>query len=104
MGLLKFFYGYNKIMSTQLSMNLLTRFVRLAKSNINNILKILEDPVKVMNQAIEDMQSDLVKIRQSYAELTAMHRRLHKQKEYTDKLITDCIIKLNLLFVKVMKN
>lgn len=92
--------GNNRIVSTQLSMNLLTRFVRVAKSNLNNILKILEDPVKVMNQAIEDMQSDLVRIRQSYAELTAMHRRLHKQKEYTDKLITDWYNKAQLALRK----
>ncbi len=38
------------------SMNLFDRFTRVAKSNINNILKGLEDPEKIMNQALEDMQ------------------------------------------------
>jgi phage shock protein A len=38
------------------SMNLFDRFTRVAKSNINNILKNLEDPEKIMNQALEDMQ------------------------------------------------
>jgi hypothetical protein len=37
-------------------MNLFDRFTRVAKSNINNILKNLEDPEKIMNQALEDMQ------------------------------------------------
>jgi phage shock protein A len=37
-------------------MNLFDRFVRVAKSNVNNILKNLEDPEKIMNQAVEDMQ------------------------------------------------
>jgi hypothetical protein len=42
--------------NTVLSMNLFDRFSRVAKSNINSILKNLEDPEKIMNQALEDMQ------------------------------------------------
>ena len=64
-----------------LSMNLFDRAARVAKSNLNNVLKGMEDPEKIMNQAVEDMQKDLVKIRQSYAEVTATQRRLLKQKE-----------------------
>ncbi|CAB9520807.1 Membrane-associated 30 kDa protein, chloroplastic [Seminavis robusta] len=74
---------------TALSMNLFDRFSRVAKSNLNNILKNLEDPEKIMGQALEDMQSDLVKVRQSYAEVTATQRRLLKQKEQADALAQD---------------
>jgi len=70
-------------------MNLFDRFSRVAKSNINNVLKTLEDPEKIMNQAVEDMQTDLVKVRQSYAEITATQRRLLKQKEQADALADD---------------
>jgi phage shock protein A len=70
-------------------MNLFDRFTRVAKSNINNVLKSLEDPEKIMNQAVEDMQNDLVKVRQSYAEITATQRRLMKQKEQADALADD---------------
>jgi phage shock protein A len=42
--------------TTSLSMNLFDRFTRVAKSNINSVLKTLEDPEKIMNQALEDMQ------------------------------------------------
>lgn len=42
--------------STSLQMNLFDRFTRVAKSNLNNILKNLEDPEKIMTQAVEDMQ------------------------------------------------
>jgi hypothetical protein len=43
--------------STTLQMNnLFDRFSRVAKSNLNNILKNLEDPEKIMSQALEDMQ------------------------------------------------
>lgn len=75
--------------STSLSMNLFDRFSRVAKSNLNNVLKNLEDPEKIMNQAVEDMQGDLVTIRQSYAEVTATQRRLMKQKEQADALADD---------------
>ena len=42
--------------TTALSMNLFDRFSRVAKSNLNNILRQLEDPEKIMSQALEDMQ------------------------------------------------
>lgn len=61
----------------------------MAKSNLNNVLKTLEDPEKIMNQAVEDMQTDLVKIRQSYAEVTASQRRFVKQKEQADAMGDD---------------
>lgn len=75
--------------SSALCMNLFDRFSRVAKANVNNILKNLEDPEKIMNQALEDMQGDLVKVRQSYAEITATQRRLLKQKEQAEALAED---------------
>lgn len=75
--------------STALSMNLFDRFSRVAKSNLNNVLKTLEDPEKIMTQALEDMQGDLVKVRQSYAEVTATQRRMLKQKEQAEALSQD---------------
>ena len=42
--------------TTALSMNLFDRFARVAKANLNNVLKSLEEPEKILNQAIEDMQ------------------------------------------------
>ena len=41
---------------TGLHMNLFDRFSRVAKANLNNVLKNLEDPEKILNQAMEDMQ------------------------------------------------
>ena len=48
--------------STALNMNLFDRFSRVAKSNLNNILKNLEDPEKIMSQALEDMQVRVIAI------------------------------------------
>lgn len=72
-----------------LQMNLFDRFARVAKSNLNDLANKLEDPEKIMDQAIEEMQNDLVKIRQSYAEVTATQRRLLKQKEQCDAMAQD---------------
>jgi phage shock protein A len=42
--------------TTALQMNLFDRFQRVAKANIDSVLKGMEDPEKIMNQALEDMQ------------------------------------------------
>ncbi|KAG8457149.1 hypothetical protein KFE25_004116 [Diacronema lutheri] len=59
--------------------NLGERFVRLVKANVNKALANAEDPEKVLDQAVVDMQTDLVKVRQSYAEVTASQRRMKEQ-------------------------
>jgi phage shock protein A len=70
-------------------MNMFDRFLRVVKSNVNNVLSNLEDPEKVLEQAVNDMQKDLVKIRQSYAEVTATQKRMTKQKEQAEMLSND---------------
>ena len=72
-----------------LQMNLVDRFFRVAKSNLNLVLDSLEDPEKIINQATEDMQRDLYKIRQSYADVTASQKRLGRQKEQSRALAND---------------
>jgi len=49
----------------------------------------LEDPEKLLDQAVEDLQNDLVKIRQSYAEVSAAQKRMEKQKLQADTLAAD---------------
>jgi len=66
--------------------NLFERFVRVAKSNVNSVLQGMEDPEKVLDQAVEEMQGDLIKVRQSYAEVLATQRRIATQKEQQDEL------------------
>lgn len=63
------------------TMNIFDRFYRVVTSNINSVLRRLEDPEKVIEQAVVDMQNDLIRVRQSYAEITATLRRMEKQKE-----------------------
>jgi len=75
--------------TTALNANLFDRFSRVTRANINNILVNLEDPEKVMEQALIDMQNDLGKIRKSYAEVVASQRRLEKQKQQAESLAED---------------
>lgn len=70
-------------------MNMMDRFFRVIKSNVNNVLSSLEDPEKVLEQAVSDMQSDLVKIRQSYAEVSATQKRMEKQKDQASATAND---------------
>ncbi len=67
-------------------MNMIDRFFRVVSSNVNNLLKGLEDPEKILDQAVNDMQSDLIKIRQSYAEVSATQKRMAVQKQNADNL------------------
>ena len=74
---------------TTLQMGLVDRFLRVAKGNVNAVLQNLEAPEKIMNQAVSDMQNDLIKIRQTYAEVTASQRRLIKQKQQASAVAED---------------
>jgi phage shock protein A len=59
--------------------NLFERAARLAKANANQLMNSFEDPEKVLEQAVQDMQKDLVKVRQSYAEVSATAKRMKGQ-------------------------
>lgn len=79
-------FRYRSLSCLSLKMNLADRFFRVVKSNVNNLLSNLEDPEKILDQAVNDMQNDLVKIRQSYAEISATQKRMEKQKDQAVKM------------------
>ena len=68
----------------QPQMNIGDRFVRLVKSNVNELLNTMEDPEKVLEQAVVDMQKDLVKVRQAYAEVAASTKRMEEQAKMAE--------------------
>ena len=43
------------------------RLSRLLRANLNDLVSKAEDPVKILDQSVADMQSDLVKLRQAVA-------------------------------------
>jgi len=81
--------GDSSVSATALHANLLDRFFRVAKANANNVLKNFEDPQKVMEQAVEDMQRDLIRVRQTYAEVTATQRRMANSKRHLESQADD---------------
>merc|ERR1712224_53749 len=60
-----------------------------ARGNANKLLQQFEDPEKVMVQALEDMQTDLVRVRQTYAEVTATQRRMASSKRQLESQADD---------------
>jgi len=56
-----------------------SRVGRLVRSYTNSVLNKLEDPEKILDQAVEDMQSDLVKMRQASAQVMASQKQLEKK-------------------------
>ena len=62
-------------------MGLLDRFSRLVRSNVNSLVNGAEDPEKVLQQAVVDMQSDLVSMRQAVAQAIATQKRTERQSE-----------------------
>lgn len=69
--------------------NLFERFARVAKANVNQVLQGMEDPEKVLDQAVDDMQADLIKVRQNYAEVMATQRRTQTQLDQANQVATD---------------
>ena len=62
-------------------MGLLDRISRLVRSNVNHLVNGAEDPEKVLQQTVLDMQRDLVSMRQAVAQAIATQKRTERQCE-----------------------
>ncbi|MBZ8182183.1 PspA/IM30 family protein [Oscillatoria salina] len=60
-------------------MGLFDRLSRVVRANLNDMVSKAEDPEKVLEQAIIDMQSDLVQMRQAVARAIASQKRTEQQ-------------------------
>ena len=60
-------------------MGLLDRLSRLLRANLNAFVSDAEDPIKILDQSVADMQEDLVKLRQAVAMAIASQKRLENQ-------------------------
>lgn len=60
-------------------MGLFDRVSRLVRANINDAVSKAEDPEKILDQAIMDMQEDLVQMRQAVASAIASKKRVEQQ-------------------------
>ncbi|MGB7249118.1 MAG: PspA/IM30 family protein [Phormidesmis sp.] len=66
-------------------MGLLDRFSRLLRANVTSWVSGAEDPEKVLKQAVIDMQSDLVSMRQAVAQAIATQKRTERQAEQAQR-------------------
>lgn len=60
-------------------MGLFDRIKRVVSANLNDLVNKAEDPEKMLEQAILEMQEDLVQLRQGVAQTIAAQKRTEKQ-------------------------
>src|SRR6478672_1319325 len=60
-------------------MGLFDRISRVVRANINDVVSKAEDPEKMLEQSIIDMQEDLVQLRQAVAQAIATQKRTEQQ-------------------------
>jgi len=66
-------------------MGLFDRISRLVRSNVNHLVNGAEDPEKVLQQTVLDMQSDLVSMRQAVAQAIATQKRTERQCQQANR-------------------
>ena len=60
-------------------MGLFDRLGRVVRANLNDLVSKAEDPEKVLEQAVIDMQEDLVQLRQAVARTIAEEKRTEQR-------------------------
>ena len=60
-------------------MGLFDRINRVVRANVNDLVSKAEDPEKVLEQTVIDMQQDLVQLRQAVAKAIATQKRTEQQ-------------------------
>ncbi|XP_030471778.2 membrane-associated 30 kDa protein, chloroplastic-like isoform X1 [Syzygium oleosum] len=60
-------------------MNLFDRFARVVKSYANAVISTFEDPEKILEQTVLEMNDDLIKMRQATAQVIASQKRLENK-------------------------
>ena len=60
-------------------MGLLDRITRVIKAGMTSLLGDAEDPEKILEQTVSDMEGDLIRLRQSVAQAIATQKRTERQ-------------------------
>jgi phage shock protein A len=60
-------------------MGLIDRILRIIRATINNLISQAEDPEKILEQSVMDMQEDLLHMRQAVAQAIATQKRTERQ-------------------------
>ncbi|EEF32085.1 Membrane-associated 30 kDa protein, chloroplast precursor, putative [Ricinus communis] len=81
-------------------MNLFDRFSRVVKSYANAILSSFEDPEKILDQTVLEMNDDLTKMRQATAQVLASQKRLENKYKAAEQASEDWYRKAQLALQK----
>jgi phage shock protein A len=65
-------------------MGFFDRLSRLLRANLNDLVSKAEDPAKILDQSVADMQADLIKLRQAVATAIASQKRIQNQAEQAE--------------------
>ncbi|WVZ67849.1 hypothetical protein U9M48_016875 [Paspalum notatum var. saurae] len=69
--------------------NLFDRLTRVVRSYANAVLSTFEDPEKILDQAVLEMNDDLTKMRQATAQVLASQKRLENKYKAADQASAD---------------
>lgn len=70
-------------------MGLLERLWRVIRANISSLIGQAEDPEKILEQAVVDMQQDLIHMRQAVAQAIASQKRTERQMSQAQSTAED---------------
>lgn len=70
-------------------MGLFDRIVRVIRANISSLIGQAEDPEKILEQTVLDMQEDLIQLRQAVAQAIATQKRTERQQSQAQSTADD---------------
>ena len=73
---------------------------RLIRSNLNALVRGAEDPIKILDQSVADMQEDLTKLRQAVAMAISSQKRLKSQLDQSKEQIKNWLSRAELALKK----
>jgi phage shock protein A len=81
-------------------MGLFDRIWRVIRANLNSLISSAEDPEKILEQAVIDMQEDLIQLRQAVAQAIATQKRTERQQAQAETTAADWYRKAQLALQK----
>ena len=85
-------------------MGLFDRLWRVIRANINSLVGAAEDPEKILEQAVMDMQEDLVQLRQAVAGAIAAQKRTERQCSQAESTASEWFQRAQLALQKGEEN
>jgi phage shock protein A len=85
-------------------MGLLDRIGRVIRANLGSLVSQAEDPEKILEQTVIDMQDDLIKLRQAVAQAIATQKRTERQYSQNESSAQEWYLRAQLALQKGDEN